>query len=131
MPAAPHMALYQAQSQLASTLAAYPYQQQGLLLPPGAHSYPAAPVPTATSVAVDMQLPLLLSETRSQNTEVRLDISKLSDKVDTILGKLDAVKSQLPSAPQLGSHMDSDVLLYNIQRIVQARLVLFSSVYSL
>ncbi|XP_075736364.1 FK506-binding protein 15 isoform X3 [Rhipicephalus microplus] len=119
MPAAPHMALYQAQSQLASTLAAYPYQQQGLLLPPGAHSYPAAPVPTATSVAVDMQLPLLLSETRSQNTEVRLDISKLSDKVDTILGKLDAVKSQLPSAPQLGSHMDSDVLLYNIQRIVQ------------
>ncbi|KAL1431978.1 hypothetical protein MTO96_013650 [Rhipicephalus appendiculatus] len=119
MPAAPHMALYQAQSQLAGALAAYPYQQQGLLLPPGAHSYPAAPVPTATSAAVDMQLPLLLAETRSQNTEVRLNISKLADKVDAILGKLDAVKSQLPSAPLMGSHMDSDVLLYNIQRIVQ------------
>ncbi|XP_037515427.1 FK506-binding protein 15 isoform X4 [Rhipicephalus sanguineus] len=120
MPAAPHMALYQAQSQLAQgALAAYPYQQQSLLLPPGAHSYPTAPVPTATSAAVDMQLPLLLSETRSQNTEVRLNISKLADKVDAILGKLDAVKSQLPSAPLLGSHMDSDVLLYNIQRIVQ------------
>uniref|UniRef100_L7M592 peptidylprolyl isomerase n=1 Tax=Rhipicephalus pulchellus TaxID=72859 RepID=L7M592_RHIPC len=119
MPAAPHMALYQAQSQLAGALAAYPYQQQGILLPPGAHSYPAAPVPTATSAAVDMQLPLLLSETRSQNTEVRLNISKLADKVDAILGKLDAVKSQVPSAPLLGSHMDSDVLLYNIQRIVQ------------
>ncbi|KAH7984350.1 hypothetical protein HPB52_019664 [Rhipicephalus sanguineus] len=68
-------------------LAAYPYQQQSLLLPPGAHSYPTAPVPTATSAAVDMQLPLLLSETRSQNTEVRLNISKLADKVDAILGK--------------------------------------------
>lgn len=119
MPAAQHMALYQAQSQLAqSALAAYPYQQQGLLLPPGAHPYSAA-VPTATSAAVDMQLPLLLSETRSQNTEVRLNISKLADKVDEILRKLDATKSQLPSAPLLGSHMDSDVLLYNIQRMVQ------------
>ncbi|XP_070384736.1 FK506-binding protein 15-like isoform X3 [Dermacentor albipictus] len=119
MPATPHMALYQAQSQLAqSALAAYPYQQQGLLLPPGAHSYSAA-VPAATSVAADMQLPLLLSETRSQNTEVRLNISKLADKVDEILRKLDAAKSQLPSAPPLGSCMDSDVLLYNIQRMVQ------------
>lgn len=120
MPAAPHMALYQAQSQLAQgALAAYPYQQQGLLLPPGAHSYAAAAVPTATNAAVDIQLPLLLSETRSQNTEIRLNLSKLADKVDAILGKLDAVKSQLPSAPLQGSYMDGDVLLYNIQRIVQ------------
>lgn len=119
MPAAPHMTLYQAQSQLAGALAAYPYQQQGLLLPPGAHSYAAAAVPTATNAAVDIQLPLLLSETRSQNTEVRLNLSKLADKVDAILGKLDAVKSQLPSAPLQGSYMDGDVLLYNIQRIVQ------------
>ncbi|XP_054919357.1 FK506-binding protein 15-like isoform X2 [Dermacentor andersoni] len=118
MPATPHMALYQAQSQLASALAAYPYQQQGLLLPPGAHTYSAA-MPSAASVAADMQLPLLLSETRSQNTEVRLNISKLADKVDEILRKLDAAKSQLPSAPLLGSNMDSDVLLYNIQRMVQ------------
>ncbi|XP_075535471.1 uncharacterized protein LOC142571031 [Dermacentor variabilis] len=119
MPATPHMALYQAQSQLAqSALAAYPYQQQGLLLPPGAHTYSAA-VPSAASVAADMQLPFLLSETRSQNTEVRLNISKLADKVDEILRKLDAAKSQLPSAPLLGSHMDSDVLLCNIQRMVQ------------
>lgn len=119
MPAAPHMALYQAQSHLAQGgLISYPYQQQGFLLPPGAHSYSAA-VPTTTGAAVDMQLPLLLSETRAQNTEVRLNISKLADKVDDILRKLDAVKSQLPSAPLLGSHMDSDVLLYNIQKMVQ------------
>ncbi|XP_077506312.1 FK506-binding protein 15-like isoform X3 [Amblyomma americanum] len=118
MPAAQHMSLYQAQTQLAGALAGYPYQQQGILLPPP-HAYPAAPVPTSVSTALDAQLPVLLSETRSQSTEVRLNISKLTDKVDYIIGKLDTLKSQPPSAPPLSSYMDSEALLHNIQRIVQ------------
>uniref|UniRef100_A0A1E1XF74 peptidylprolyl isomerase n=1 Tax=Amblyomma aureolatum TaxID=187763 RepID=A0A1E1XF74_9ACAR len=118
MPAAQHMALYQAQTQLAGALAGYPYQQHGILLPPP-HAYPAAPVATSVSTALDAQLPVLLSEARSQNTEVRLNISKLTDKVDYIIGKLDTLKSQPPSAPPLSSYMDSEALLHNIQRIVQ------------
>uniref|UniRef100_A0A023GFZ1 peptidylprolyl isomerase n=1 Tax=Amblyomma triste TaxID=251400 RepID=A0A023GFZ1_AMBTT len=118
MPAAQHMALYQAQTQLAGALAGYPYQQQGILLPPP-HAYLPAPVPSAASTALDAQLPVLLSETRSQNTEVRLNISKLADKVDYIIGKLDTLKSQPPAAPPLSSYMDSEALLHNIQRIVQ------------
>lgn len=117
MSTAQHLALYQAQSQLAGAMAAYPYQQQSPLLLPPPHSYPAAA--SATSAALDAQLPLLLSETRSQNTEVRLNISKLADKVDAILSKLDTLKPQLPPAPPLSSYMDSEALLHNIQRIVQ------------
>lgn len=120
MSTAQHLALYQVQTQLAGAMAAYPYQQQSPLLLP--HSYPAAP--TATSTALDAQLPLLLSETRSQNTEVRLNISKLADKVDAILGKLDTLKPQLPPAPPLSSYMDSEALLHNIQRIVQENIKL-------
>lgn len=124
MPAAQHMALYQAQTQLAGALAGYPYHQQGILLPPP-HAYPAAPVPTSVSTTLDAQLPVLLSETRSQNTEVRLNISKLADKVDYIIGKLDTLKSQPPAAPPpLSSYMDSEALLHNIQRIVQENIKL-------
>lgn len=122
MSTAQHLALYQAQTQLAGAMAAYPYQQQSPLLLP--HSYPAAAAPSATSAALDAQLPLLLSETRSQNTEVRLNISKLADKVDAILGKLDTLKPQLPPAPPLSSYMDSEALLHNIQRIVQENIKL-------
>lgn len=122
MSTAQHLALYQAQTQLAGAMAAYPYQQQSPLLLPPPHSYPAAA--SATSAALDAQLPLLLSETRSQNTEVRLNISKLADKVDAILGKLDTLKPQLPPAPPLSSYMDSEALLHNIQRIVQENIKL-------
>ena len=36
----------------------------------------------------DASVPVLLSETRQQNTEVRLTLSKMSDKVDLIRQKV-------------------------------------------
>lgn len=44
--------------------------------------------PMLTSSAADPMTPILLTETRQQNTEVRLTVNKMSDKVDKILEKV-------------------------------------------
>ncbi|GIY42344.1 hypothetical protein CDAR_510881 [Caerostris darwini] len=72
-----------------------------------------------TSIA-DTHLPMLVTETRNQNTEVRLSLSKITDKVDTVIQKVDDLRLQgrmpsISSAP----FMDSAMLVQNIERIVQ------------
>lgn len=113
---AQQMAVYQSQPQFAGALGAYPYHQQGLVLPP--QPYQTAPMAPLGATVADGQLPLLLSETRSQNTEIRLGLSKVADKVDTVLSKLDTMRPS-QSASSMTPYMDSEVLLHNIQRIVQ------------
>ncbi|KAG8177009.1 hypothetical protein JTE90_006952 [Oedothorax gibbosus] len=68
----------------------------------------------------DTHLPMLVTETRSQNTEVRLSLSKITDKVDTVIQKVDELRLQGRS-PAFGSaaFMDSALLVQNIERIVQ------------
>ncbi|GBM84370.1 FK506-binding protein 15 [Araneus ventricosus] len=73
-----------------------------------------------TSMA-DTHLPMLITETRSQNTEVRLSLSKITDKVDTVIQKVDELRLQqgrMPSITQ-APFMDSAMLVQNIERIVQ------------
>ncbi|XP_029842786.2 FK506-binding protein 15 isoform X2 [Ixodes scapularis] len=119
--AAQQMAVYQSQPQFAGGLGAYPYHQQGLVLPP--QPYQAAPMAPLSATVPDGQLPLLLSETRSQNTEIRLGLSKVADKVDTVLSKLDSMRPP-QAASSMTPYMDSEVLLHNIQRIVQENIKL-------
>ncbi|XP_053379992.1 FK506-binding protein 15-like isoform X2 [Mercenaria mercenaria] len=61
---------------------------------------------------------MLLSETRQQNTEVRLSLSKMSDKVDQVLQKIDQAHSQTSGTAML-PNMETSLLLHNITRIVQ------------
>lgn len=97
----------------ATSHAAFPIVQPAY----AAHHLPAIS-PTVVPGMTDTHLTLLLTETRSQNTEVRLSLSKISDKVETILQKVEDIKSQEGSHSSL-HYMESNVLVQNIQRIVQ------------
>ncbi|CAL1300902.1 unnamed protein product [Larinioides sclopetarius] len=64
---------------------------------------------------------MLITETRSQNTEVRLSLSKITDKVDTVIQKVDDLRLQQGRMPSISQapFMDSAMLVQNIERIVQ------------
>ncbi|CAH1787108.1 unnamed protein product, partial [Owenia fusiformis] len=100
------------------------YQQQPSVpqysgIYPQAQAPPPAPAPSSNSQ--DPNLPVLLSETRQQNTEVRLSLSKLADKLDRCMEKLEQQQS---NQGQLALHsnmpgMETAVLVHNIQRLAQ------------
>ncbi|XP_059152791.1 FK506-binding protein 15-like [Physella acuta] len=114
---------------------------QGLMMGgiPGASSAFGAPVSLAPQVSAppqqssaDALAPALLSETRQQNTEVRIGLSKMSDKVDKILEKIEHLNTTVVSSAShtLGAlapygssmpapSMEANVLMQNITRIVQ------------
>jgi FK506-binding protein 15 len=92
---------------------------------------PPPPPPVATSEA---STPALLSEARQQNTEVRLTLSKVSDKVDRMMEKVGLLSllicimylvfqveqmHQHQLMPNLAVNMETTALMHNIQRIVQ------------
>ncbi|XP_048777853.1 FK506-binding protein 15-like isoform X2 [Ostrea edulis] len=65
-------------------------------------------------------LPVLLTETRQQNTELRLSVGKMQDKMDQLLEKVDILHKKGPMALESSlPSMESSVLMHNIQRIVQ------------
>ncbi|OWF43709.1 FK506-binding protein 15-like [Mizuhopecten yessoensis] len=136
MPPPGHqMALYQSpQSLLQQQQAAFLQQQQLLqqqasFQPPVSSAFPpgvypgAPPFPAAAPVnQSDAATPMLLSETRQQNTELRLAVGKMADKVDTIMQKMDHLQTQQSGALALQSsapNMEASVLMHNVQRIVQ------------
>lgn len=100
----------------------YPQASSHTPFPVVQPAYATHPLPTISPTVVpgmtDTHLTLLLTETRSQNTEVRLSLSKISDKVETILQKVEDKKSHEGSHNSL-HYMESNVLVHNIQRIVQ------------
>ncbi|XP_042223852.1 FK506-binding protein 15-like isoform X2 [Homarus americanus] len=73
-----------------------PWQQQTMVAPPGySPMAAAAPVaPQVTPPASDPTLSLLFSETRSQNTELKISVSKMSDKIDCLVGKIEKLEQQ-------------------------------------
>ncbi|CAL1538617.1 unnamed protein product [Lymnaea stagnalis] len=111
---------------------------QGLMMgglqsqPPG-YGVPAPaplanPTPAPSSTA-DGLAPALLTETRQQNTEVRIGLSKMTDKVDKILEKIEHINSAVSGHGGGGlmpygssmpvPSMEANVLMQNITRIVQ------------
>ncbi|XP_035205858.1 FK506-binding protein 15-like isoform X2 [Stegodyphus dumicola] len=78
-------------------------------------------MPSIPTSMADAHLPLLITETRSQNAEVRLSLSKITDKVDSVIQKVDDLRLQQGKSTGL-SHMhfmEGTILLQNIQRIIQ------------
>lgn len=134
-PAGQQMALYQSpqsllQQQQAAFLQQQQLQQQAAFQPPVSSTFPVGTYPGAPTfpngtTAVnqpDAATPMLLTETRQQNTELRLAVGKMADKVDTVLQKVEHLQTQQSGALAVQSsapNMEASVLMHNVQRIVQ------------
>ncbi|BFZ20600.1 hypothetical protein BsWGS_23638 [Bradybaena similaris] len=93
-----------------------------------------------SAFGADALAPVLLTETRQQNTEVRLGLSKMSDKVDKILEKVEHLNAASLGAQNLAMmapyggnlpapSMEANVLMQNVSRIVQENERLKKEVY--
>ncbi|XP_068210034.1 FK506-binding protein 15-like isoform X2 [Palaemon carinicauda] len=84
-----------------------PWQQPALLPPgytavqPGVQSVVNTSQPPA---AADPTMSLLFSETRSQNTELKISVSKVSDKIDGLASKIEKMEQQLRQQEGINSH---------------------------
>ncbi len=95
------------------------------MAPPQPTPPPPAPSPAPPTQDSSMNT-TLLSETRQQTTEVRLEIQKISSKVEDIANKIDRMREEggtgsgsLISSRGSAPTMETSVLLHNIQRMVQ------------
>nr|XP_006817309.1 PREDICTED: FK506-binding protein 15-like [Saccoglossus kowalevskii] len=96
--------------------------QQMPQVPQYSAMYPQSQPPQQQPVGSDMTTPMLLSETRQQQTEIRLAIGKLQDKIETVSSKIDHMHvqgSQSVAVSGQQGNMESGILMQNIQRIVQ------------
>ncbi|XP_023238995.1 FK506-binding protein 15-like isoform X4 [Centruroides sculpturatus] len=121
-PVTQQMAVMQPPQYLPNNVYPFPYSAStvpfNVLQQPFPNHAIATGSPAVMTSIADTHLPLLLSETRTQNTEVRLALGKITEKVDVVLHKLDDVKHQSAFSGQI-PYLESSVLLQNIQRIVQ------------
>ncbi|ESO92489.1 hypothetical protein LOTGIDRAFT_176756, partial [Lottia gigantea] len=82
----------------------------------------ASTTPPSSQQSADVFGPVLLTETRQQNTEVRMAISKIGDKVDKVYEKLNDLHSIGGSSTSLGitaPNMEVTILIQNVTRIAQ------------
>jgi FK506-binding protein 15 len=75
------------------------------------------------NTSIDSNLSLLTNETRINNSEVRMTLTKIIDKIDLVSEKISDIKnnanSSIPSIPVSSiGFMDSTILLSSIQKIV-------------
>lgn len=94
----------------------------------GYQQTPTPPAPTPSPHSDNAASTTLLSETRREQTEVRLEVSKLSSKMEEMLGKLDKIREEVGGAgtavairDRTTPNMEAAVLLHNFQRIIQVR----------
>ncbi|CAJ1068697.1 FK506-binding protein 15 isoform X3 [Xyrichtys novacula] len=86
-------------------------------LQPVSQVYPATAVPYMGSNEVTS---FLMTEARQHNTEIRLSVGKVADKVDQLASKIDELQKQgnfSMSVPNMS--METSMIMHNIQRIVQ------------
>lgn len=134
IPAAQQLSVYQPQMvqpgmmpqglqngfQPTSTYQAQPQQMAGGMQQPMYTGMGMGTGMPMMSQAGEPGLPLLLTETRQQNTELRLSVGKMQDKIDQLLEKVDVLQKKGPMALESSlPSMESSVLMHNIERIVQ------------
>ncbi|XP_071337925.1 FK506-binding protein 15 isoform X2 [Trachinotus anak] len=86
-------------------------------LQPVGQVYPAQTVPYVGSGDLTS---FLMTEARQHNTEVRLAVGKVADKVDQLASKIDDLQRQGSlSIGVSGMSMETSMIMHNIQRIVQ------------
>nr|XP_046241602.1 FK506-binding protein 15 isoform X3 [Scatophagus argus] len=86
-------------------------------LQPVGQVYPAQTVPYMGSSDVTS---FLMTEARQHNTEIRLSVGKVADKVDQLASKIDDLQRQGGLSMGVSSmSMETSMIMHNIQRIVQ------------
>uniref|UniRef100_A0A667Y4T4 peptidylprolyl isomerase n=1 Tax=Myripristis murdjan TaxID=586833 RepID=A0A667Y4T4_9TELE len=86
-------------------------------LQPVGQVYPAQTVPYMGSSDVTS---FLMTEARQHNTEIRLAVGKVADKVDQLASKMDDLQRQGNLSMGMSSlSMETSMIMHNIQRIVQ------------
>ncbi|XP_008275237.1 FK506-binding protein 15 isoform X2 [Stegastes partitus] len=86
-------------------------------LQPVGQVYPAQTVPYMGSGDVTS---FLMTEARQHNTEIRLSVGKVADKVDQLSSKIDDLQRQGSLCMGVSSmSMETSMIMHNIQRIVQ------------
>uniref|UniRef100_A0A671YY58 peptidylprolyl isomerase n=1 Tax=Sparus aurata TaxID=8175 RepID=A0A671YY58_SPAAU len=79
--------------------------------------YPAQTVPYMGSSDVTS---FLMTEARQHNTEIRLSVGKVADKVEQLASKIDDLQRQGSLSVGVSSmSMETSMIMHNIQRIVQ------------
>ncbi|XP_073455954.1 FK506-binding protein 15 isoform X1 [Aquarana catesbeiana] len=106
----------------------YAYTQNpttGTQLQPVGHVYPAPVQQPAPYQASGDVTSFLMTEARQQNTEIRMAISKVVDKIDNLASKVDGLQKESSAGashllPGISSiTMESAMIMNNIQRIIQ------------
>ncbi|KAF6736336.1 FK506-binding protein 15 [Oryzias melastigma] len=109
----PVMTLMGSQSELQSSFQTAVTSSQ---MPPVNHVYPTQ---TPAYVAPGDMTSLLMIEARQQNTEVRLAVGKVADKVDQLASKIDDLQRHGSHFSNASMTMETTMIVNNIQRIVQ------------
>uniref|UniRef100_A0A8C6LQ31 peptidylprolyl isomerase n=1 Tax=Nothobranchius furzeri TaxID=105023 RepID=A0A8C6LQ31_NOTFU len=87
------------------------------LMQPVGQVYPAQAAPYIGSGDVTS---FLMTEARQHNTEIRLAVGKVADKVDQLNSKMDDLQRQGSHSMSVSSMtMETSMIVHNIQRIVQ------------
>ena len=90
--------------------------------PPPQQAPPQQPPPQQQESGTNTTL---LSETRQQTTEVRLELTKLTTKIEDMANKIDKLREEGGTgggalmSRGTSPNMETSVLLHNIQRIIQ------------
>ncbi|KAJ8388803.1 hypothetical protein AAFF_G00130360 [Aldrovandia affinis] len=96
----------------------YSYTQASVApsqLQPVGHMYPSQTVPYQGDVTS-----FLMTEARQHNTEIRLAVGKVADKVDQLSSKVDDLQKQGGMSLGLSNvSMETAMIMHNIQRIIQ------------
>uniref|UniRef100_A0AAQ4PQJ4 peptidylprolyl isomerase n=1 Tax=Gasterosteus aculeatus aculeatus TaxID=481459 RepID=A0AAQ4PQJ4_GASAC len=100
-----------------SDVVSQPYALAPSQLQPVGHVYPAQTIPYMGSSDVTS---FLMTEARQHNTEIRLSVGKVADKVEQLASKIDDLQRQgsvSNGVPNMS--METSMIMHNIQRIVQ------------
>ncbi|RVE68728.1 hypothetical protein OJAV_G00094320 [Oryzias javanicus] len=112
----PVMTLMGSQSELQSSSNVFQTAVTSSQMPPVNHVYPTQ---TPAYVAPGDMTSLLMIEARQQNTEVRLAVGKVADKVDQLASKIDDLQRHGSHFSNASMTMETTMIVNNIQRIVQ------------
>uniref|UniRef100_A0A8D0CRZ4 peptidylprolyl isomerase n=1 Tax=Sander lucioperca TaxID=283035 RepID=A0A8D0CRZ4_SANLU len=98
----------------------YSYTQTSVApsqLQPVGQVYPSQTIPYMGSSDVTS---FLMTEARQHNTEIRLSVGKVADKVDQLASKIDDLQRQGNLSTAVPSmSMETSMIMHNIQRIIQ------------
>nr|CAD7411399.1 unnamed protein product [Timema poppensis] len=99
------------------------YTMDGQLFPIVPHMITPQMIQTSVSTpsaipSPDSHLSVFLSEARTHNSEVRMGVAKVAEKVDQVLSKLDILQLHQPSQALSISSVDPPALLASVQKLV-------------